>query len=95
MTLWQNVSGASAYDEYQHGPDIDGGWDWTLRSETGEERTISVEVAGGEIDSSEMPEECRRAIGSEGWSAIVAHLDDAQPPRRITVSTRGLLALAA
>ena len=91
MANWKNISGSTAYDDNAGGLDIDVGWHWKIRNETGEERMISVEVAGGGIDSAELPEECRRAIGSEGWSAIVEHLDDDQPPRRIMVSAGGLL----
>jgi hypothetical protein len=35
-------------------------------------------------------EECRRAMHSDGWTAVVPHLGDDEPPARIVISRAGV-----
>jgi hypothetical protein len=51
---------------------------------------VRVLVACGRAGSSELPEESRRAVQSQGRSAVQDVLDREDPPARLMVSTGGI-----
>lgn len=91
MALWKIVGGPREFDRTEDGADIDVGWAWDIEpAEGGERRTVRVLVAGGRAGSSELPEECRRAVQTQGRSALQDVLDREDPPGRLMVSTGGI-----
>lgn len=71
------------------GLDIDVGWRYTIER-NGEQRQISVVVAGGRLTSPELADECREAIRTKGASAVDAVLDREHPPRIRVITTVGI-----
>jgi fido (protein-threonine AMPylation protein) len=86
---WEVVGGPRKYDHTPEGADIDVGWAWDVRR-TGETRSVRVEVAGGRLDSLHLPDESRRAIATEGRSALEPYLRTGEPPSRILVTSTGI-----
>ena len=86
--LWEKKSGPRPYTEGSKGEDIAAGWAYTL-SRGADERDVHVELTNIAALTTHLPDESSQAIGSEGWSAIVAHLRDDEPPALIVISVTG------
>src|SRR5262249_162499 len=67
---WQITAEPREYHDTPDAADIDVGWAWDLRRDQ-EQRTIRVEVAGGRLHLSTLPDEAREAIRSQGRSALL------------------------
>jgi hypothetical protein len=88
---WKIASGPRTYNRARYGGDIDVGWNWTLER-AGDERPISVEVAGGRLRIiQDLVEDSAAAINSQGRTAIADCVDESEPPARIKVTSGGLL----
>jgi len=91
MQPWNIVGGPRKYDDERGGgEDIDIGWAWDI-GRGGDRRIVHVEVAGGRLEQSDLPDECARAIRDQGRSAIEMHVDEDVPPTRIVVTSGGLM----
>jgi hypothetical protein len=86
---WEKHSGPRRYPDGPDGEDIATGWTYTLMRGA-DTRDVHVELAATAAMTTHLPEECQRAIQTEGWSAIVPHLSDEQPPKCIVISTAGV-----
>ena len=82
------MGGPHQYSDSPYG-EIDVGWIYDIRRGR-EFRAIRVEVAGGRVADSRLPEECRQAIITQGESAIASVLDLTYPPARILVTSEKL-----
>lgn len=87
--LWEKKSGPRPYSEGSNGEDIAAGWVYTLARGTAQ-REIHVELTNTAALTAHLPEECQQAIQSDGWTAIIPHLGDDEPPARIVISTTGV-----
>lgn len=86
---WRIVEGPREYSTTAEAADIDIGWGWQIER-AGERRTVRVEVAGGRLGSSHLPEESQDAIRTRGESAITPFLIDPDPPARVLVTSGGI-----
>jgi hypothetical protein len=86
---WRIVEGPREYSQTAEGADIDVGWAWQIER-AGERRTIRVEVAGGRLGSSHLPDESQEAVRTSGRSAITPLLTDLDPPARVLVTSSGI-----
>ena len=68
--------------------DVEYGWAYELERDR-ERRQISVYVTPGTTVAN-VPEECVRAIRTDGRSAVEAVLDRDRPPRYIVLTSEGL-----
>lgn len=66
---------------------------WTLGRDDGEQCTVEVEATTSALDAynaGSLPATARRAIQSEGRSAVEGHLGDRSLPARITITPTGV-----
>ena len=82
-------SGPRSHPDRLDAEDIATGWTYTLMRGA-DLRDIHVELAATAAMTTHLPEESQLAIRSEGWSAIIPHLEDDELPRRIVISTAGV-----
>jgi hypothetical protein len=86
---WEMKDGPRSYSEGLSGDDIAAGWTYTLvRGD--EQRDVHVELTNTAALAAHLLEECRRAMRSEGWTAVIPHLGDDDPPERIVISRAGV-----
>jgi hypothetical protein len=90
VAKWHRVGGAEEFGTTPDGSDIDIGWSWRVEREGAGHRYIWVEVAGGRLNSAELPDESCEAIRTRGASAVDAVLDEDEPPPRLLVSSFGV-----
>jgi hypothetical protein len=64
-----------------------GGWEWRIRRDGNDERTIRVEVEGAFSRPTDLSAESRQAIRTRGATAVDAFLHLDSPPTRIVVSS--------
>ena len=87
MVRWIVVSGPRGIAELAD-VDLAYGWAYDIERDN-ERRTVTVYLAGG-LTVASVPEECRRAIHTDGRSAVEAVLDRARPPRYIALTSGGI-----
>ena len=85
VTRWQRVGTATLF--VPEAPGENGGWEWRIRREGNDERTVRVEVGSGFSRATDLSADSRQAIRTRGATAVDAflHLDD--PPARIVISS--------
>ena len=88
---WEKKRGPDPYHDGDDADDIGVGWKYTL-TRGDKQRDVYVELAATAAMTTHLPEESKRAIQSDGWSAIVPYLGDDEPPTRIVISTAGVAA---
>ena len=86
---WERRAGPRSYSEGQNGEVIAAGWTYTL-ARGAEQRDVHVELMSSAALATHLLEECRRAMHSDGWTAVVPHLGDDEPPARIVISRAGV-----
>jgi hypothetical protein len=89
MAPWRITSEAPGWIAQWPGWDVEFVWSWPIERQ-GLARTVSVGVANGSAELSEIADESRQAVVTFGRSAVMAVLDREDPPRRIAVTTTGL-----
>lgn len=87
---WHIAAGPREYERGADGADIDIGWAWDIRRH-GEQRTVRVEVAGGRLNSRDLPDDSREAIQTRGRSAIAPLLAESDPATRVLITSSGIL----
>src|SRR5438874_2384433 len=85
---WHIDRGPTEFDQLRSF-DMDVGWAYYI-VRGAEERTVSVIVAGGRLNSEELPEDSREAIRTKGRSAVEAVLSLDEPPRYLAVTSTGI-----
>lgn len=88
MPRWLRVSGPRAFLDSADVADFEYGWAYEIERER-ERRPIGVYITSG-LTVRNVPEECVRAIRTDGRSAIEAVLDRDQPPRYIELAQDGV-----
>ena len=83
---WKKESGPRPFSA----EDIAAGWTYRLRRDA-TVRDVHVELTHTAALAAHLPEDCRRAIRSNGWSAVVPYLVNDEPPLRIVISTAGIV----
>jgi hypothetical protein len=71
-------------------PDVPGtnaGWEWQIRRDGNDERTVRVEVVSEFSRPTDLSEESRQAIRTRGATAVDAFLHLDNPPTRIVISS--------
>jgi hypothetical protein len=66
---------------------------WTLGRDDGKQCSVEVEASSSALDAynaGSLPATARRAIQSEGRSAVEGHLGDRSLPMRITITPTGV-----
>jgi hypothetical protein len=91
IELWNKNGGPWPYGEGPNGEDLAATWAYTL-ARGAAQRDVRVELMSSAALAAHLPAECRQAIHSEGWTAIIPHLRDDEPPARIVISTTGITA---
>jgi len=86
---WQIVGEPVEYHRGADGADIDVGWTWDIER-NGERRRVRVEVAGGRLTSVDLPSDARRAIETQGHSAIARLLTDLEPATHVLITSSGV-----
>lgn len=91
MAVWRIIDTRPLAD-----PAAPGGYDsnqaWEVdvqHRQTGERETLRVDRAGNEPFDA-FPEECRRAMQTQGRSAVQLYSDAPRMPRRIVLTTDGI-----
>lgn len=86
---WQIVGGPREYTSTSDGADIDVGWAWDIERED-QSRLVRVEVAGGRLNSVDLPSESQEAVRTRGRTALQPLLDRAEPPSRVLITSSGI-----
>jgi hypothetical protein len=89
MAKWRRAAGPFLLEEPR---DVDVSWSWRVTREGYGSRIVRVDVAPGWLHSTELSAESRRAVKTEGASAVDAFLDEEEPPPLIVVSALGVQA---
>lgn len=89
MGRWRITSQAPGQMATWPGWDVEFVWVWPIERD-GKARTVCVGVAAGGAELEEIAEESRRAIDTLGRSAVIAVLDNDEPPNQITITSSGL-----
>jgi hypothetical protein len=90
MSLWRIASDVPGRMAAWPGWDVALIWAWPIRRDA-EARNVCVGVAAGKGELESIAHESRQAIETLGRSAVMAVLDEVDPPRRVHRSTTGLL----
>ena len=85
MTRWHRVGTATMFAP--QAPGKNAGWEWRIRRDGNEERTVRVEVVSGFSRPTELSAESRQAIRTRGATAVDAFLHLDPPPTRIVISS--------
>jgi hypothetical protein len=86
---WERKGDPRSFSEGPNGEDIAAGWAYTL-ARGAEQRDVHVELTSSAALATHLLEECRRAMHSDGWTAVIPHLGDDEPPTRIVISRTGV-----
>jgi len=85
---WRIVAGPREYTTGLDGEDILVGWAWDIEPvDGGDRRVVRVEVAGG----APPPTELFPALRAKGKPMVADSLADEAPPKRIVVSSSGIV----
>jgi hypothetical protein len=89
VAKWKIVGGPREFEKTEAGHDMRVGWAYDIEGPSGM-RPIRVIVSRTAAAVPALPEESRRAISTQGKSAVRGFLDRVAPPRTIIVTTAGL-----
>jgi hypothetical protein len=89
VATWRITGGPREFRQTELAHDMDVGWAYDLDGPSGE-RPIRVIVSRTAAAVSDLPDVSRRAIQTQGRSAVEQCLDRVAPPRSIIVTTVGL-----
>jgi hypothetical protein len=90
--LWRRVGDPFELGAWLVGGNFDLAWGWRVEREGVGHRQVRVEVAKDCLHSTELPDDAKRAIDSQGASAVDAFLNEEEPPSVIVVSAAGVRA---